>query len=466
MNDIPIQNSPFEIRHSNMSSVTVHPSSSLQGTLNLPGDKSISHRAIIFSSLAEGETRIQNLLEGEDVLCTIECFRAMGVSIEKVSGLKSQVPGPVSVVGGDWIVRGVGLHGLKKPKKVLYCGNSGTTMRLLMGILAAQPFESALTGDSSLNRRPMKRVMDPLSQMGAQFSVEGEGSEKRIVRVKGGPLKGISYASPIASAQVKSAILLAGLWAKGATSLTEPTLSRDHTERILSASGVSFQRRGTQVTISAAQTFKVPSVWKVPGDFSSAAFFLVAGGIAPNSQVKLEEVGLNKTRTGALDVLKAMGASIEVKDLREEGGEEVGTLVARFSPLKSFSIGGGELIPRLIDEIPILAIAASCALGTTEVRDATELKVKESDRIQTLCHLLNKIGVPAKERQDGLTIEGGHVIKKAEVESFGDHRMAMSMAVAALVANGPIYIKDVACVNTSFPTFWESLKKLGVQLEK
>ena len=429
----------------------------------MPGDKSISHRAVIFSSLAEGETRIRNLLEGEDVLCTIDCFRAMGVSIEKVPSPKPQVPGLGSEVGGDWIVRGAGLHGLKKPKKVLYCGNSGTTTRLLMGVLAAQAFESALTGDDSLNRRPMKRVMDPLSKMGASFSVEGEGSEKRIIRVRGGKLKGISYTSPIASAQVKSALLLAGLWAQGETSVEEPWLSRDHTERVLAASGVAFQREGTKVTISAPRSITLPSLWQVPGDFSSAAFFLVAG-VVPNSQGTLEGVGLNPTRTGALEVLKDMRADIEIKDLRMEGGEEVGTLIPASSLLNAYSMEGA-LIPRLIDEIPVLAVAGARAQGTTHIKDASELRVKESDRIQTLCYLLKKIGVPAQEREDGLIVEGGYPLQKAQVESFGDHRMAMSMAVAALVADGPITIKDVECVNTSFPTFWECLRMLGVQVK-
>ncbi|MFO1519234.1 MAG: 3-phosphoshikimate 1-carboxyvinyltransferase [bacterium] len=433
------------------SSVTVYPVSSLHGTLSLPGDKSVSHRAIIFSALAEGTTRILNLLEGEDVLCTIECFRAMGVSIEKD--------------GDEWVVRGVGLRGLKAPLKTLYCGNSGTTTRLLMGILAAQPFESALTGDASLNRRPMKRVMDPLSQMGASFFVEGEGTPQRVIRVKGGKLKGISYVSPVASAQVKSALLLAGLWAEGETSVSEPSLSRDHTERIFASSGVPFKREGTRVTISAPGKIQLPSRLHVPGDFSSAAFFMVAGSIVSKAKVTLQEVGLNPTRTGALEVLKDMGATIEIKDLRMEGGEEVGTLVMTPAPLSAQSMGG-DLIPRLIDEIPILAVAAARANGQTVIRDAAELKVKESDRIHVLSHLLSQIGVKVEEKPDGLVIEGGAVFQPAETESFGDHRMAMSMAIAALVAQGPIKINDIECVKTSFPAFWESLKKLGVKLQE
>jgi len=310
----------------------------------------------------------------------------------------------------------------------------------------------------------MKRVMEPLAKMGASFSLEGEGTEKRIIRVKGAKLQGISYVSPIASAQVKSAILLAGLWAEGETSVAELSLSRDHTERILAASGVPFQRKGTRVTISAPRRLSLPSLWQVPGDFSSAAFFLVAGAIVPCSQVTLEGVGLNPTRTGALEVLKDMRADIEINHFRMDGGEEVGTLTVSSSLLKAYSMEGA-LIPRLIDEIPILAVAGARAEGTTHIKDAAELRVKESDRIQTLCYLLKKIGVPAQEKEDGLDVEGGHLFRKAEVESFGDHRMAMSMAMAALVAEGPITIKEVECVNTSFPTFWECLRKLGVSIK-
>jgi len=432
-----------------MHSIIVHPAASLQGTLVLPGDKSISHRAVIFSSLAEGTTRLRNLLEGDDVLCTIDCFRAMGVPIEKE--------------GEEWVVKGVGLKGLRAPQKVLYCGNSGTTLRLLLGVLAAQPFEARLTGDASLNKRPVKRVTDPLSQMGAQFSVEGEGSDKRIVCVKGGALRGIDYRSPVASAQVKSAILLAGLWAQGGTSVTEPLVSRDHTERILEAAGVSIQRSGTKVSLRPPPQLKIPSTWTVPGDFSSAAFFLVGGCLVPASEIYLEKVGLNPTRTGALDILKAMGAKISIEENERMGGEEIGTLKIQFSSLTGTNIEGA-LIPRLIDEIPILAVAAAKAKGRTEIRDAAELKVKESDRIRILGELLRQIGVSAQERPDGLLIEGPKAFRSAEVQSFGDHRMAMAMAIAALVAEGPITIHDIDCVKTSFPSFWECLRKLGASV--
>ncbi|MBL7686052.1 MAG: 3-phosphoshikimate 1-carboxyvinyltransferase [Deltaproteobacteria bacterium] len=430
--------------------VKVFPVSKIQGVISVPGDKSISHRSIIFASLSEGKTRIQNLLEGEDVLCTIDCFREMGVSIEKK--------------GKEWIVQGVGLQGLKAPRKVLYCGNSGTTTRLLMGILAAQPFESVLTGDASLNRRPMKRVIDPLTQMGARFHLENDGSADRHIHIQGGFLRGIDYQSPIASAQVKSALLLAGLWAEGTTSVTEPSLSRDHTERVLSSSGVPFQREGLKVTVSKAQALKFPNDYWVPGDFSSAAFFLVAGALVPNSQLLLKQVGLNPTRIGAFEVLKEMGALLSIENHSLQAGEEVGDVKVESSPLNSTKING-EIIPKLIDEIPILAVAAARANGLTEIHDAAELKVKESDRIEILCQLLSRLKVQNRPFLDGLEILGPSHFESTTVASAGDHRMAMSMAIAALVAEGPIQIEDIECVKTSFPSFWDLLAGLGVRLE-
>jgi len=432
-----------------MTTATVEPASALKGSIILPGDKSISHRAVIFAALGEGEARLENLLEGEDVLATVDCFRAMGVSIEKS--------------GDEWIVQGVGLKGLRPPRKVLYCGNSGTTLRLLLGILAAQDFETSLTGDASLNRRPMKRVMEPLSQMGARFRVEGEGSPQRTIHVKGGALRGIDYLSPVASAQVKSALLLAGLWAKGKTSVLEPALSRDHTERMLEGFGVPLERTGLRVSVPPVAKLSLQGTFRVPGDFSSAAFFMVAGTLVSGSQVLLQGLGLNPTRTGALDVLRDMGAQVQVKGLKREGGEEVGDLLVLSASLKAKPIGG-TIIPRLIDEIPILAVAAALAEGKTEIRDAAELRVKESDRIRVLAELLGRIGVSVTERPDGLEIEGGSVLRSATVDSRGDHRMAMSMAVAALKAQGPLTIQDVDCVKTSFPSFWELLTRLGARV--
>lgn len=433
-----------------MKSIVVEPAQQpFRGELSIPGDKSISHRAIIFASLSEGVSRLSGLLEAEDVLCTIDCFREMGVSIEKQ--------------GGEWKVRGVGLHGLKKPSKVLWCGNSGTAMRLLLGILAGQDFESALTGDASLNRRPMKRVTEPLSQMGAQFSMEGEGTPQRILRVRGGKLRGIDYRSPVASAQVKSAILLAGLWAEGETRVEEPSLSRDHTEQMLLGAGLPLQRMKNSAALKAPSRLLFPEEFKVPADISSAAFFLVAALLVPGSRLLLKDIGINPTRTGILDALQAMDASIEIQKERIVMGEKVGDLALAYSPLHAAPIGG-DLIPRLIDEIPILGVAAARAQGLTEISDAEELRVKESDRIRVLCELLSRLGVKVREEKDGLQIEGSVSVPfhSACVESYGDHRMAMSMAIAASVAEGPIEIQDIDCVNTSFPSFWDCLKTLGM----
>ncbi|MBF0491582.1 MAG: 3-phosphoshikimate 1-carboxyvinyltransferase [Deltaproteobacteria bacterium] len=426
-----------------MNTITLHPTKTpLTGTLQVPGDKSISHRAIIFSALSEQKIRIQNLLEGEDVLCTIDCFRKMGVCIEKQ--------------GDEWRVQGVGLRGLKQPSEILYCGNSGTTTRLLMGILAAQNFESKLSGDASLNKRPMKRVMEPLSQMGAQFSVEGEGTAHRIITVKGGHLKGIDYTSPVASAQVKTALLLAGLWAEGETSVTEPSLSRDHTERILRAV-MCVEADSLKVSIQAVQKITLPELWKIPGDFSSAAFFIVAASIVPGSEILIPDVNLNPTRSAAAGVLKKMGAKISFEKESLLAGEEMGDIRVSFAPLHATPIQG-EIIPWLIDEIPILCIAASQAEGETIISDAAELRVKESDRIEVMCNLLSQLGVSVEEIKDGLKIKGKALLKGARVQSFLDHRIAMSMAIAAWVADGPMTIEGVESVLTSFPGFWEIVR--------
>lgn len=434
-----------------MKSVIVHPvQHPLKGSLEIPGDKSISHRAIIFASLSESATRIHHLLEAEDVLCTIDCFREMGVKIEKKENV--------------WEVHGVGLRGLKKPSKVLWCGNSGTAMRLLLGILAAQDFESSLTGDASLNKRPMKRVTDPLSQMGASFSYTGEGTDKRIVHVKGGKLKGIHYKSPVASAQVKSAILLAGLWAEGETKVEEPVLSRDHTERMLEGCGVGLVRK----TPPQKLLFPVAEFW-VPADISSAAFFLVAGLLVKDSEILLKKIGINRTRTGILDVLPKMAG---VQALLHESevnkvGEAIADLKVRYHALQAVQVCG-DLIPRLIDEIPILGVAAAYAQGKTEISDAEELRVKESDRIRVLAELLLAIGVKVQEKKDGLIIEGraGKPFEALKaLKSHGDHRMVMSMAVAALVSKKPLKIEDIDCVNTSFPEFWSCLTRLGISFE-
>jgi len=434
-----------------MKQVVVYPAQKgLSGNLKIPGDKSISHRAILLAALSEGSSRIQGLLEAEDVLCTIDCLRALGVKIEKE--------------GDVWCVEGVGLKGLKPPQKTLWCGNSGTAMRLLLGVLAAQDFESSLTGDASLNRRPMKRVTDPLTQMGAQFSFTGEGTEKRLVHVKGAKLKGITYHSPVASAQIKSAILLASLWAEGETTVIEPSLSRDHSERMLAASGLNLKRSQNSVSTQRASVLKFPSQFRVPADISSAAFFAVAALLVPDSQIILEKIGLNPTRTGLLDAFQQMGAHCSVRNPYNEGGEEMGDLEVSFSSLRAFTLKG-SLIPRLIDEIPILGVAAAQASGVSEISDAQELRVKESDRLRVLADLLGRLGVRVEEKKEGMSIQGRRGFKAAVTESFGDHRMVMSMAVAALVAEGPVQINDISCVDTSFPQFWSLLQGLGVRCE-
>ncbi len=434
-----------------MKSVIVEPvSHPLQGSLQIPGDKSISHRALIFASLSEGTCHIQNLLEAEDVLCTVDCFRKMGVKIEKE--------------GEEWLVRGVGLNGLKKPSEVLWCGNSGTAMRLLLGVLAAQNFDSSLTGDASLNQRPMKRVTEPLSQMGAKFSYSKEGSPQRIIHVRGNQrLKGAHIKSPVASAQVKSAVLLAGLWAEGETFFQEPTLSRNHSEQMLAAAGVSVKRNKNSITLNSPSKILFPSPFSVPGDISSAAFFLVAALLVPGTSISIENIGLNPTRTGIFDVLKSMGGALQIENERNIGGEKVGNIKIHSSNLQGIKIEG-DMIPRLIDEIPILGVAASFASGKTEISDAQELRVKESDRIKVLTQLLTAMGVKVTEKKDGLKIEGlsGKPFHSTQVESGGDHRMAMSMAIAALVAEAAIEICDIDCVNTSFPQFWNCLQQLGV----
>lgn len=433
-----------------MNSIIVEPAQKpLIGEVLVPGDKSISHRSIIFASLSEGESKIQGLLEAEDVLCTIDCFREMGVDIQKH--------------GKKWIVKGVGLRGLQKPTKTLWCGNSGTAMRLLLGVLAGQNFETSLTGDASLNKRPMKRVTDPLSQMGALFSSEGDGTAHRILKVRGGKLKGIFYQSPVASAQVKSAILLAGLWAEGETKVEEPILSRDHSERMLEGAGLQLKRGPHWVSLASAEKLFFPAEFKVPADISSAAFFLVAALLVPGSRLTLRNVGINPTRSGIIDILRQMGAKLEIHHEQTLMGEKVADLQIEFSSLKAVTIRG-DYIPRLIDEIPILGVAAASAQGLTEISEAEELRVKESDRIRVLADLLTRIGVQVSEKADGLSIQGqlSRTYRGRVVESFGDHRMAMSMAVAALRADAPMQIQNVDCVNTSFPSFWDCLRHLGL----
>jgi len=414
-----------------------------QGEIRVPGDKSISHRALLFGALADGETDISGFLDSEDTDATAGCLRAMGVQITR----------------GDVVrVRGVGLHGLHVPGQPLWVGNSGTTTRLLLGILAGQSFPTTLEGDASLNRRPMDRVALPLRQMGAE--VDGQGPRcTPPVTVRGGRLRAIAYASPVASAQVKSAILLAGLSAEGLTTVTEPEKSRDHTERMLRGFGVVVEEDGLTVGVRGGQTLRGQTV-VVPGDISSAAFFLVGAAIIPRASVTVRGVGVNPTRSGLLDVLRAMGADLTLSNLREEGGEPVADLTVRHGALRGTEIGG-SLIPRLIDELPVLAVAAAVADGVTVIRDARELRVKESDRIVTVARFLRAMGAEVEEREDGLVIQGGRPLHAADVESDGDHRIAMSAAIAALAAGVPATIRGAASIATSFPNFPALLRELG-----
>lgn len=419
----------------------------LRGTLTVSGDKSISHRAVMLGSLATGTTEIEGFLPGEDCLSTIRCFRSMGVQIEQN--------------GSSVKVFGRGLRELTAPAGILDCGNSGTTTRLLSGVLAAQHFNSVLSGDASIQRRPMKRIMIPLRAMGADIT-SVSGNDCAPLSVHGKQLYGIHFNSPIASAQVKSAVLLAGLYASGQTTVTEPALSRDHTERMLRSFGAkvltgNFEDRPS-VTVTETQNLYGTEI-SVPGDISSAAFFLVGASIVPGSEVVLRNVGINPTRDGVISALRAMGAKIEVLEVRNEDSEPAADLLVRYAPLHGTEIGGA-LIPRLIDELPVLAAAAAVAKGRTVIRDAAELKVKESNRIRTMAEGLSRLGAKVEETEDGLIIDGGAALHGGAVESYSDHRIAMSFAILSLVTDGEVRISDPDCVNISAPTFYEDLKSL------
>ena len=419
----------------------------LRGTLTVSGDKSISHRAVMLGSLATGTTEIEGFLPGEDCLSTIRCFRSMGVQIEQN--------------GSSVKVFGRGLRELTAPAGILDCGNSGTTTRLLSGVLAAQHFNSVLSGDASIQRRPMKRIMIPLRAMGADIT-SVSGNDCAPLSVHGKQLYGIHFNSPIASAQVKSAVLLAGLYASGQTTVTEPALSRDHTERMLRSFGAKVLTGNFEdhpsVTVTETQNLYGTEI-SVPGDISSAAFFLVGASIVPGSEVVLRNVGINPTRDGVISALRAMGAKIEVLEVRNEDSEPAADLLVRYAPLHGTEIGGA-LIPRLIDELPVLAAAAAVAEGRTVIRDAAELKVKESNRIRTMAEGLSRLGAKVEETEDGLIIDGGAALHGGAVESYSDHRIAMSFAILSLVTDGEVRISDPDCVNISAPTFYEDLKSL------
>lgn len=427
------------------------PASALQGNIRVPGDKSISHRSIMFGSLAEGVTRVTGFLEGGDSLGTLQAFRDMGVVIE----------GPSN---GNVTVHGVGLRGLKKPAKEIDLGNSGTSMRLMAGILSGQSFDVKMIGDNSLSKRPMKRVIAPLEQMGAKID---SNDGKPPLMVHGGQsLKAIHYDMPMASAQVKSCILLAGLYADGETSVTEPEVTRDHTERMLRGFGYDVKTSSdasgkTKISLRGGGRLQGTQI-DVPADISSAAFFLVAGSITPGSDITLTHVGVNPTRTGVIDILKLMGANLELLNKREVGGEPVADIRVRHANLRGIDIPP-HLVPLAIDEFPALFVAAACAHGRTVLTGAEELRVKESDRIQVMADGLATLGISALPTPDGIVIEGGQ-IGSGTVESHDDHRISMSFSVAALRASGPVRINNCNNVATSFPNFVDLARQVGFDL--
>ncbi len=434
-----------------MDSIELNKAKRFKGEFSPPPDKSISHRAVIFSSLSKGKSVIKNFLRSEDTISTLNAFRKLGVEIEEVKGDEG-------AFSEDIIINGNGFYGLKEPLNIIDCGNSGTTIRLLSGVLSGNPFFSVLTGDESLRKRPMARVINPLRQMGAEIIARDENRYPPIA-IKGRRLNAIKYTMPVASAQVKSALLLAGLYADGETEITEPVKSRDHTERMLPAFGAEISVDGLRITIKGGTELKAIDI-HVPGDFSSAAFFLAAALLMRDSDVTIKDVGINPTRIGFISVLKEMGAVIEIINIRSAYIEPVADIHCRGgAELKAVTIEKDQ-IPALIDEFPILCVAATQAAGITTIRGAEELRVKESDRIKTMANELRKMGAEIKEFEDGLSIRGKAALKGASVESYGDHRIAMAMAIAALVADGKTTINGVSSVNISFPGFFEILRKL------
>ncbi|MET0786701.1 MAG: 3-phosphoshikimate 1-carboxyvinyltransferase [Paenisporosarcina sp.] len=416
---------------------------SLRGTITIPGDKSISHRSIMFGAMAKGKTTVEGFLLGDDCLSTISCFRKLGVKID--------------VDGHQVTIESDGINNWKEPQDILNTGNSGTTTRLILGILAASPIHAVIIGDDSIAKRPMRRVIDPLRQMGAQISGRS-GGQYTPLAVQGTTLQGITYLMPVASAQVKSAILLAGLHSEGITIVKETEPTRDHTERMMRQFGVHVESVDGNIQLQGGQEL-VSTHIEVPGDISSAAFFLVAGAITANSDILLKNVGLNPTRTGILDVLSQMGATLQIEESPSSGEEPSGNIQIKSSQLSGIEIGG-ELIPRLIDEIPIIALLATQASGTTIIRDAAELKVKETDRIAAVVTELKKLGANIVATEDGMIINGPVQLNGAKITSYGDHRIGMMGAIAALISNGTVKIDDPSCISVSYPNFFEHLKNV------
>ncbi len=419
--------------------IKIKPKQNIKKNLTVPGDKSISHRAVMFGAISEGVTQIDGFLMGDDCLSTIKCFRQLGIEIE--------------INENKVIVYGKGLYGLKKSDNILDVGNSGTTLRLITGLLSAQNFSTEITGDASIQKRPMDRVITPLSKMGA--NIEGKFCP---IKINGSALKGIDYTLPVASAQVKSAILLASLYAEGQTIITEPAPTRDHTEIMLNYLGADIKKDGNKIISNKIKQLYAKNII-VPADISSAAYFIVAGLIVPDSEIFITNVGFNFTRTGIIDILEDMGADISIINKRNSCGDIVADILVKTSKLKATTIGG-SIIPRLIDEIPIIAVAACFAKGQTIIKDATELKVKESNRISTIATELNKMGANIIQTDDGMIINGVEQLKGAKVESYNDHRIAMSLTIAALASQGTTTINNADCTDISFPNFFEAIHNL------
>ena len=425
----------------------ISPGPALKGEITPPGDKSISHRAVLLNSIAQGKARLSNFSPGADCASTVACLQALGVKIRQVAS------DPLTIA-----VQGVGKGGLREAENVLDAGNSATTMRLLTGLLAAQPFLSIITGDDSLRSRPMDRLIRPLRLMGAKIWGRG-GDSLGPLAIKGGELHGVDYALPVPSAQVKSAILIAALFAQGETTVQEPAKSRDHTERLLQAMGVKLKVNGTSVSLSSPVNALNPIDLDIPGDISSAAYWLVAAAIHPDAQVMVKNTGINSTRTGIIDVLLKMGARLRIENQRRIGDEPVADLLIESSELTGVEIGG-DLIPRLIDEIPVIAVAACAAKGTTIIKDAAELRVKETDRIRNLAGELSKLGADVEEMPDGMVVHGKAKLHGATCSSHHDHRLAMALAIAGLIAEGQTLIEHAEVAGISYPSFWQDMASI------
>ncbi|GGA61346.1 3-phosphoshikimate 1-carboxyvinyltransferase [Ornithinibacillus halotolerans] len=415
----------------------------IYGEIEVPGDKSISHRSVMLGAIAEGITKVDNFLDGEDCIRTVEAFRAMGVAIENQ--------------GNTLLIDGKGIEGLLEPVKPIYFGNSGTSARLMLGLLAGLPFSTFMYGDESLTYRPMSRVMKPLSEMGATF-IGRSGGDYLPIALEGTSLTGITYPLPVKSAQVKSAILLAGLHAKGKTTVIEKSKTRDHTEKMLQAFGANIRVDGNTIEIDSSHPLKATNLF-IPGDISSAAFLLTAAAIIPDSTLTIKNVGLNQTRTGILNILEKMGASLEFTNEQSIGGEPIGDITIHYRPLRAITIEG-DMIPSLIDEIPIIALLATQAKGTTIIRDAEELRVKETDRIHAVVDVLSSLGATIEETNDGMIIKGKAKLHGGTVSSYNDHRIAMMAVVASLITENAVTIDDLSSIAISYPSFMKDLSKL------